>query len=50
MIRGRDCVLFCDLCVCVCVWMSEKSVFKKKSQKNKLICVSVYVWVCELCF
>ena len=30
--------------------MSEKSVLTKKSQKKKLICVSIYVWVYDLCF
>ena len=40
-IGGRDCVSICDLCFYF--FLSEKSVLTKKSQKNKLICVSVYV-------
>ena len=38
------------ICVFFFSFMSEKSVLTKKSQKNKLICVSIYVWVYDLCF
>ena len=44
MIRGRDCVPTCDFFFFFFL-MSEKSVLTKKRQKNKLICVFVYVWV-----
>ena len=38
----------CDLCF---FFLSKKLVLTKKSQKkNKLICVSIYVWNCDLYF
>ena len=38
----------CDLCF---FFLSKKLVLTKKSQKKKkLICVSIYVWNCDLYF
>ena len=37
----------CDLCF---FFLSKKFVLTEKSKKNKLICVSVYVWDCDLYF
>ena len=35
--------------MCVCFFISEKSILTKKSQNNKLICVFVFVVVISRC-
>ena len=36
--------------ICVFFFLSKKFVLTEKSKKKKLICVSVYVWDCDLYF
>ena len=44
--RNRDLLILFSVCV-LCFFLIKKYVLTEKSQKNKLICVSVYVWDCD---
>ena len=45
--RNRDLLILFSVCVLCFFFFSKKYVLTEKSQKNKLICVSVYVWDCD---
>ena len=45
--RNRDLLILFSVCVLCFFFFCKKYVLTEKSQKNKLICVSVYVWDCD---